>query len=178
MDKKKKKLIGVFGGSFDPPHIGHLKVSTIAIKKLKLNKLLWIVTKKNPLKQKAFFSLKERVKKSKDILKKNKKISVRHLDNLVKSSNTIDTLKYLVKIYKNCNFFLIIGSDNLIKFHKWKNWKKLITLCKLVVFSRRGFDGKAQKSITHRNFGKKSIIYIKNTKIDISSSKLRKFYLK
>ena len=66
--------IGIFGGSFDPPHKGHLEISKIAIKKLSLAKLYWCVTKKNPFKNKALFSLSDRVKQSKNITKKIKKI--------------------------------------------------------------------------------------------------------
>ena len=73
MKKKNKKnfnKIGLLGGTFDPPHLGHLYISKLGIRKLKLNKLIWVVTKKNPLKQKPFLSLKMRMKLSKEITKK------------------------------------------------------------------------------------------------------------
>jgi len=73
MIRSKKKRIGIFGGSFDPPHHGHLKISKLAIKKLSLDRVYWCVTKKNPFKKKAFFSLSERIKKSKIITSKTKK---------------------------------------------------------------------------------------------------------
>ena len=63
--KKKNINIGILGGTFDPPHKGHLYISKIAIRKLKLNKLIWIVTKKNPLKKKSFFEFKIKNKFSK-----------------------------------------------------------------------------------------------------------------
>tara|TARA_B100001093_G_C26659343_1_gene941058 strand:+ start:518 stop:1051 length:534 start_codon:yes stop_codon:yes gene_type:complete len=175
---KIKKKIGIFGGSFDPPHSGHYKISSSAIRKLKLNKLLWTVTKKNPFKSNVYFSLQKRISKSKLISKKNKRIKVVYLDTLAKSSNIISLLKYLIKKNKNCEFFLIIGSDNLIKLHKWKKWREIVKLSKLVVFSRKGFDKIAQKSIVAKKLPKSSIIYIKDSKIDISSSQLRKNYLK
>ena len=62
---KKNINIGILGGTFDPPHKGHLYISKIAIRKLKLNKLIWIVTKKNPLKKKSFFKFKIKNKFSK-----------------------------------------------------------------------------------------------------------------
>ena len=175
---KIKKKIGIFGGSFDPPHAAHYKISSSAIRKLKLNELLWTVTKNNPFKSNSSYSLKERINKSKLISKKNEKIKVIYLDNLTKSSSTVDLLKYLIKKNKNCEFFLIIGSDNLIKFHKWEKWREIVKLSKLVVFSRKGFDKVAQKSIVVKNLSKNNIIYIKDSKIDISSSQLRKYYLK
>jgi len=73
--KKNYNNIGILGGTFDPPHKGHLYISKIALKKLRLKKILWVITKKNPLKNKPYLKLKERMKLSKEITKKNKKIS-------------------------------------------------------------------------------------------------------
>ena len=177
MVKQKTILIGLFGGSFDPPHIGHLKISLAGIKKIKLDQLYWIVTNQNPFKKKTFYSINERLKKCKDLTKKNNKIKVKFLDKVVKSVRTVDVLKYLIKKNKNSKFFLFIGSDNLINLHKWKNSNQILKLSKLVVFSRKGFDRKAKTSQIVKKTGRKEIIYIKNSRIDISSSQLRKFYL-
>ena len=57
MLRHKKKEIGILGGSFDPPHEGHVKISKISLKKIKLSKIFWVVTKQNPFKKKPFFSL-------------------------------------------------------------------------------------------------------------------------
>ena len=76
MAEAQNKSIGILGGSFDPVHKGHLIISKIAIRKIKLKKLYWVVTKKNPFKKKAFFSLKERLFKTKKITKKQKNIEV------------------------------------------------------------------------------------------------------
>ena len=167
--------IGIFGGSFDPPHKGHLEISKIAIKKLSLAKLYWCVTKKNPFKKKTLFSLSDRVKQSKDITKKIKKIEIKSIDKKIKSTNTIDLIKYLNKINKKSSFFLIIGSDNLINFHKWKKWKLLTELTEIVVFSRKDYDIKAKKSVIVKKV--KKIIFIKNKQINISSTQIRKKYL-
>jgi len=71
--KKNHEKIGILGGTFDPPHIGHLHISKIALKKLKLDSLIWIITKQNPLKKKPYLSIKTRIKLSKDITKNQKK---------------------------------------------------------------------------------------------------------
>ena len=63
--KRKYYKIGILGGTFDPPHIGHFYVSKIALRKLRLNKILWVITKKNPLKNKPHLKIKERIKLSK-----------------------------------------------------------------------------------------------------------------
>ena len=65
MFKLKSTKIGILGGSFDPAHKGHLIISKIALKKIKLKKIYWVVTKKNPFKNKTFFSLKDRIEKAK-----------------------------------------------------------------------------------------------------------------
>ena len=169
----EKKYIGLLGGSFDPAHKGHLGISNIAIKKLKLKKVYWVVTKKNPFKKKTFYSLEERVKYAKKISRAHKKIQTIYLENFVKSSRTINIINYFIKKKNVKNIYFLIGSDNLIKFHKWKSWKKIVNLVKLIVFSRRGYDRKGMKSIVVKNF-KNRIIFVKNKPISISSTQLKK----
>ena len=172
MIRSDNKKIGIFGGSFDPPHSGHLEISKIAIEKLFLDKLYWCVTKKNPFKNQAFFSLSERIRKSKNMTKKIKKIKIKYFDRNIKSNNMIDLIKYLNKINKKNTFFLIIGSDNLLNFHKWKEWKLLTKLVEIAVFSRKDYDIKAKKSVIVSKV--KKIIFIKNKQINISSTRIRK----
>ena len=85
----------------------------------------------------------------------------------------IDVINYFLKKKKVKNIYLIIGSDNLLRFHKWKNWKKIVKLVKLIVFSRKGYDRKGMKSTVVKNF-KNRIIFIKNKPIFISSTLLKK----
>ena len=169
----QKKYIGLLGGSFDPAHNGHLGISKIALKKLKLKKIYWVITKKNPFKNKTFYSLNERIKLAEKISKTQTKIKLIYLDNIIKSSRIIDVINYFLKKKKVKNIYLIIGSDNLLRFHKWKSWKKIVKLVKLIVFSRKGYDRKGMKSTVVKNF-KNRIIFIKNKPISISSTKLKK----
>ena len=173
MVKTLDKSIGVLGGSFDPVHKGHLIITKIAIKKIKLNKVIWTITKKNPFKSKPLFSLPQRIKEAKKIVKSNRKIKVVYLDRTVGSSRTINIINYLIKKRNLKNIYLIIGSDNLVKFHKWKSWKRIVKLTKLVVFSRKGYDKKSKKSIVAK-YLKNKIIFVKNRHIKISSTVLRK----
>ena len=169
----QKKKIGLLGGSFDPAHKGHLSISKIAIKKLKLKKIYWVITKKNPFKSKTFFSLDERIEYSKKITKTQKEIKIIYLDNIIKSSRIIDVINYFIKKKKIKNIFFLIGSDNLLQFHRWKSWKKIVKLVNLTVFSRKGYDRKGMKTIVAKNF-KNRIIFIKNKPISISSTQLKK----
>ena len=174
MLRHKKKEIGILGGSFDPPHEGHVKISKISLKKIKLSKIFWVVTKQNPFKKKPFFSLKDRLSKSKVSIKKYKNIKVLYLEDKIKSSRTINVINYFRRVKKQKNLYLILGSDNLLKFHKWTSWKKIVKLVKLVVFSRKGYDKKSKESVVVKYLNKKNIIYINNKSIDISSSNIRK----
>ena len=176
--KKNHKKIGVLGGTFDPPHVGHLEISKFAIKKLKLKFLIWAVTKKNPLKNKSYFSLRKRINFSKKLASKVNKIKIETYDDIIKSSKTINLVKYLKKKYKKSEIFFLIGSDNLIKFHKWHDWKKISNFCKIIVFPRTGYSKKAFKSKAYSYLGKQKIQFIKSKRINISSSKIRKNYLK
>ena len=82
-------------------------------------------------------------------------------------------INYLIKKKEIKNIFFIIGADNLITLHKWKSWKKIVKLSKLIVFSRKGYDTKSKKSKVAR-YLKNKIIFIKNKPITISSTNLRK----
>ena len=178
MKKKttKKIKIGILGGTFDPPHKGHLHISKVAMKKFKMDKLIWVITKKNPLKNRPYLNINTRIKLSKKITKDEKKISVRSLDNKVKSVNTFNSLKYIKNKYKKNEIFFLMGADNLEKFHKWKNWDKITKLAKIIIFPRLNYSLKSLKSTVTKKLSKKDLIYIKSRKINISSSLIRKFW--
>jgi len=173
---KKNIKIGILGGTFDPPHIGHIHISKIALKKLKLNKLIWSITKKNPLKKKPYLKIKTRIKLSKKITNKEKKIFVRYFDDKIKSTNTFDLLNHMKRKQKKTKLYFLIGADNLIKFHKWKNWKKIPKLAKIVVFPRDNHLIRKNKYIVLKRLKKRDLIYINSKKVNISSSLIRKFW--
>ena len=199
-NKKNYIRIGVLGGTFDPPHKGHLHISRVAIKKLKLNKVFWLVTKKNPLKKKPHLKIKQRIKLSKEMTKKNplkkkpylkiktriklskkitskeKKIFVQSFDNKIKSVNTYNLLNHIKKNQKKTKLYFLIGADNLVKFHKWKNWEKIPKLAKIVVFPRGNYLVRKSKYIVLKTLKKKDLIYINSKKVNISSSLIRKFW--
>ena len=178
MVKPSNKSIGLLGGSFDPAHKGHLAISKIALKKIKLDQIYWLITKKNPFKKTAYFSLKDRISLAKKTSKNLNKIKVLYLDKIVKSSRSISLINYFIKKKKIKNIYFIIGSDILIELHKWKSWKKLVKLTKLVVFSRKGYDKKSKYSIVTKYLKNKNITYIKNRPIVVSSSVIRNKLIK
>ena len=173
MVKLSNKLIGILGGSFDPVHKGHVTISKIALQKIKLDRIYWLIAKKNPFKTKAYFSLEKRIKLAKKATKNFNKIQVLYLDGKINSSRSIDLINYLIKKKKFNNIYFIIGSDILLELHKWKSWKKLVKLTKLIVFSRKGYDKKGKLSTVVKYLKNKNIIYIKNKPILTSSSSIK-----
>ena len=171
--KQTVKKIGILGGTFDPPHKGHLHIARDSLKKLKLNKILWVLTNKNPLKKNPYLQLNQRIKLSKKITKNNNKIFVKYFENKIKSTSTYDLLKYIKKKNKKSELFFLIGADNLKKLHKWKKWEKIPNLAKIIVFPRESYSLNRTK---FKKIYKKDILYIKTKKINISSSLIRKFW--
>ena len=80
MSKLKMKSIGILGGTFDPPHKGHLFISNKSLKNFKLEKVYWVITKKNPFKNRPYLSLKKRKEKCKSLIKKSNKIELMFLE--------------------------------------------------------------------------------------------------
>jgi len=172
------KRVGILGGTFDPPHEGHLSIARLSIKKLKLNYVIWAITKKNPFKKKPLMSLKKRISLSKEITKPNKKIKVKSYDKKIKSSETINLINYLKRRERKAEYFFLIGSDNLINLHKWKNWKQISKKCRIAIFPRKGYVKKSLDSKAFRTLGNKNLLLLKSKMFNISSSKIRKNYLR
>ena len=171
--KIKKNKIGILGGSFDPAHKGHLAISKIAAKKLKLKKIFWAITKKNPFKKKSNFDLSTRIQFCKKITKKIKFIEVKCFENKIKSNKTINLINFFSKNKKN-EIYFIMGADNLINFHKWHKWKTISKRCVLIVFDRQGYKKKSHNSKTYKTLDKEKLKFINFNKVNISSSQLRK----
>ncbi len=183
------KSIGLLGGSFDPPHKGHLFISLEAKKILKLNEVWWLLTPKNPLKIIQPATYKERFQNCKKITK-GQPIKISEIEKKINSSNTFQSLYYIQNHYKNIKFFWLMGADNLISFHNWEKWKKIFNNISIVVFKRHGYNNKALSSISTKSFKEFRIIanpikgshfnklpswtIINNREINISSSEIRK----
>ncbi len=172
MNSKKTK-VGILGGSFDPAHIGHVAISKEAIKRFKLKKVIWAITKKNPFKKKSSQSLSLRIKRCKEITKKQNAIEVKFYEHQIKSNKTINLINYLCK-NKNIEIFFLMGADNLINFHKWYKWKIISQKCRIIVFDRYGYKKKSLNSTTYKRLNGENLKFIKFNKVNISSSQLRK----
>ena len=172
--KKRNIKIGVLGGTFDPAHKGHLIISRIAKKKIKLSYIIWSITRKNPFKKRSKINVEERIKISKKITKKDRFIKIEFLEDKINSKKTIDLIRFLKKINTTLDIFFIMGADNLIKFHKWNKWKEIVELAKILVFDRLGYKLKSLNSIAANKMPKYRWKFIKFKKVNISSSQIRK----
>ena len=171
--KSQKIKIGILGGTFDPAHKGHLKISIQAKKKFKLKKIIWAITKKNPFKSESTSNLRNRTQFAKKLIGKNDYIKVKFYEDKIASNRTFDLIKHLNKD-KKVEIYFIMGADNLINFHKWYKWKSIIKECNILVFDRQGYKAKSLRSVTFNGTNKKKLTFINFKKVNISSSQLRK----
>ena len=165
--------IGILGGSFDPAHKGHLAISKEARRRFKLEKIIWAVTKKNPLKAESKTPLSKKIKDCKKIIGLNSFIKVKFYENIIKSNKTIDLINYLKKD-KKIEIFFLMGADNLINFHKWFRSKLISQKCNIIVFDRHGYKKNSLKSKTFKRLNNKTLTFVEFKKVNISSSQLRK----
>ncbi len=165
MLNSKKKFIGILGGTFDPPHEGHLFISKFAKIKLDVGEVWWIVTTTNPLKKNKV-DYKKRLRKVKRFLM-NHHIKVLEIQDLSKNTYTVDLLEYLFKKFPHKKFVWLMGADNLFSFHLWRDWKKIFYNIPIAIFDRPSYSLSISKA--------KAILYFKEDRINSKLSRNLKF---
>ena len=182
------KKIGLLGGSFDPPHKGHIFISIEAKKMLKLDEVWWLITPQNPLKISKPATYRERLNNCKYITR-NYPIIVKEIEKKISSNYSYKTINYILNHYKNIKFFWLMGADNLISFHKWEKWQKIFKNMSIVIFKRHGYNTRALKSIASKKYIQSKILgpdiilenfnklpswtIVENKEIKISSTEIR-----
>lgn len=162
--------IGIYGGSFNPVHKGHIEIAKLAIEKLDLDKIIFVPAYKSPFKSKEKYeSPQDRVNMINLVKTEKSEISFFEI-NRKGTSYTIETVKYLKNIYKKDDLFLIIGSDLLSKLQKWKGIDQISRLTKIVVFKRKG-------SFSKENIKKYNCHLMSNEIFDFSSTEFKKGFL-
>ena len=133
--------IGLFFGSFNPVHNGHLIIGNYVCERTDLDKVWLVVSPQNPLKQKETLLREyDRLHLINLAIEDNKNLKASNIEfKLPKPSYTIDTLIYLKEKYPQHQFALIMGSDNLATLHKWKNYEQILKNYDLLVYKRNGF---------------------------------------
>jgi nicotinate-nucleotide adenylyltransferase len=128
--------IGLLGGSFNPPHVAHRAISLFAIKRLKLDRVWWLVTPGNPLKDNgALHELDERVEAAR-AMASDPRIDVSCLESVIGTRYTVDTVSYLRRRFSGLRFVWIMGADNLAQFHRWQNWQRIASQMPIAVIDR------------------------------------------
>ncbi|MEI9925688.1 MAG: nicotinate-nucleotide adenylyltransferase [Bradyrhizobium sp.] len=128
--------IGLLGGSFNPPHDAHRAISLFALKRLKLDRVWWLVTPGNPLKDGgALHDLDERAEAARRMAN-DPRIDVSCLESVIGTRYTVDTIEYLRRRASGLRFVWIMGADNLAQFHRWQNWRRIASEVPIAVIDR------------------------------------------
>lgn len=181
--------IGLFGGSFNPPHEAHRAVSLLAMKKLQLDRLWWLVTPGNPLKDKSILpSLDERIALA-QAMADHPRIDVTGFEAVIGAKYSFDTVAWLLKESPGTHFVWIMGADNLKDFHRWKNWRDIFMMLPIAIVDRGGLSLKAASGPAAISFAKARLpenqasqlpllpapawVYLHGVKSDLSSTQIR-----
>jgi nicotinate-nucleotide adenylyltransferase len=144
--------IGLLGGSFDPPHEGHVHITKLALKFFNLSKIWWLVCPENPIKSVTPSDVNSRFLASKKIMK-HPSVVITDLERKFKTKYTFQTLIKLKKLYPSTKFVWLMGADNLINLHHWKNWDWIMKNIPVGVLARPEEQIKAGLSRTAIKFG-------------------------
>lgn len=157
--------IGIFGGSFDPIHMGHLIIAEFAREYMKLDKIIFIPVGIPSHRENKLAKAKDRLNMIKKSIKDNLNFEVSDIELLNNKENfTYDTLLKLQEIYPKDELFQIIGEDSADYLHLWKNYEELIKMCKFLVFKRENFSYVSSNS---------NIIVMDSPKISLSATFIR-----
>jgi len=128
--------IGLLGGSFNPPHAAHRAISLFALKRLKLDRVWWLVTPGNPLKDHdGLRDLDARAEAARKMAG-DPRIDVSCLESVIRTRYTVDTISYLRRRASGLRFVWIMGADNLAQFHRWQNWRRIASEVPIAVIDR------------------------------------------
>lgn len=169
----RSKRVGILGGSFNPPHIGHRHISLIALRRLKLDAVWWLVSPCNPLKSPDHLpSIRERMEQCRAV-SAHPRIVVSGLENDFGTRRTRDTLNVLRRRFPGTDFVWICGFDNAVIFHKWEGWRDLLRKDRFAFIARPPAESLIQRVPASRAPGQ--TVWIRNVPtLSISSSDLRR----
>jgi nicotinate-nucleotide adenylyltransferase len=128
--------VGLLGGSFNPPHAAHRAISLFALKRLKLDRVWWLLTPGNPLKENGRLQgLAERAKAAREVAC-DPRIDISCLEAVIGTRYTVDTIIHLRRRVSGVHFVWIMGADNLAQFHRWQNWRRIAAEVPIAVIDR------------------------------------------
>lgn len=134
---------GLLGGSFNPAHGGHRRVTLFAMDALGLDEVWWLVSPGNPLKPKTGMAPLDARVRSAIAQARRAPIKVTAIEQELKTRYTVDTLKAITQRYVKRDFVWLMGSDNLAQFHRWRRWREIARTMPIAVIARPGYDADA-----------------------------------
>ena len=143
--------VGLLGGSFDPPHLGHVHVTLWALKALGLDRVWWLVSPGNPLKRRGPAGIARRVEAARRLMR-HPRVEVTDIERRLGSPYTADTLRRLSASYPGVRFVWLMGADNLAGFHRWEEWEWIARHFSIAAFARPGEQLRAGLSPMARRF--------------------------
>ena len=130
--------VGLFGGSFDPAHDGHVHVAETALKRLRLDRVIWLVSPQNPLKRGRGPAPLARRMVGAQALAQGPSMIVSDVESRIGSVYTLDTIRILQARFPGVRFVWLMGSDNLENFHRWRGWTDIMRMMPVAVIARPG----------------------------------------
>jgi nicotinate-nucleotide adenylyltransferase len=145
--------IGILGGSFDPPHDGHMLITRRALRRFGLDRVWWLVTPGNPLKSEGPASLERRLAACRALVT-HPRVTVTGLEERLGTRYTADTLRQLLRLYPGVRFVWLMGADNMASLHRWEDWDWIMANVPVGVLSRPGAQLAAGLSPAARRFAR------------------------
>ena len=151
---RRRARVGLLGGSFNPAHDGHLYISQVALHRLGLDRVWWLVSPGNPLKKKTgMASLQARLSRA-HLIAGGSRIDASDLGREIHTVYTVDTVRYLTKELPHIRFVWLMGADNLTQICEWRRWPLLFGTLPIAVFDRPTYARKALLSQAGRVFAR------------------------
>ena len=131
------RVIGLLGGSFDPPHAGHVHITKEALKRFGLDEVWWLVSPGNPLKQAGPAPMARRIQAAQSVMT-HPKVTVTDIEARLGTRYTAETLARICDLYPRTRFVWLMGADNLAQFHRWDRWRTILQMVPIGVIARPG----------------------------------------
>ena len=147
------QAIGLFGGSFDPPHAGHVHITREALKRFGLDRVWWLVSPANPLKSRGPAPMEQRLQAARAIMQ-HPRVNVTGIEAQLGTSATADTLSRLRALYPGVRFVWLMGADNLAQLHLWQDWRQIMDNVPVGVLARPGQSISARMSPAARIYAR------------------------